>query len=108
LPVVAFDVGGVNEWLVDGYNGFLVPWMDRRAFAQRLEKLLRDKPLARRLGERGLELVSTRFDFSSYISNLERIFRRLQWQTGRGVAQDAPVALSEAVGSEGLQSVSTV
>jgi glycosyltransferase involved in cell wall biosynthesis len=48
LPVVAFDAGGIKEWLVDGKNGFLIPWMDRAAFAARVEELLRDKTLARR------------------------------------------------------------
>ena len=50
LPVVAFDVGGIREWLVDGCDGFLVPWMDRAAYAARLEKLLADKSLARSMG----------------------------------------------------------
>src|SRR5262249_18349401 len=39
LPVVAFDVGGIGEWLVDGQNGFLVPRMDRAQFAARLAQL---------------------------------------------------------------------
>src|SRR5213078_3441847 len=50
LPVVGFDAGGVREWLVSGYNGFLVPWMDRDAFAARVEELLVNKALARQLG----------------------------------------------------------
>jgi glycosyltransferase involved in cell wall biosynthesis len=57
LPVVAFDAGGIREWLLDGENGFLVPWKDTKRFAARMELLLQDKELARRLGRRGRELV---------------------------------------------------
>jgi glycosyltransferase involved in cell wall biosynthesis len=53
LPVVGFDAGGIREWLFDGENGFLVPWMDTDAFAARMEQLLRDKELARKLGRAG-------------------------------------------------------
>ncbi|HEY6167767.1 MAG TPA: glycosyltransferase, partial [Verrucomicrobiae bacterium] len=77
LPVVAFDAGGIKEWLLDGYNGFLVPWMDRAQFAARVEELLLNKTLARQMGERGLELVTKRYDFAKYITGLEELFRRL-------------------------------
>src|SRR5205823_15061633 len=70
LPVVAFDAGGIKEWLKDGWNGFLVPWMNRASFAGRVELLLRDKTLARRMGERGLQLLAEQFDFSKYITAL--------------------------------------
>jgi glycosyltransferase involved in cell wall biosynthesis len=77
LPVVAFDAGGIRDWLSDGGNGFLVPWMDRRAFAGALEKLLRDKELARKMGERGLEIVSRKYNFAEYIHGLENLFERV-------------------------------
>lgn len=77
LPVVAFDAGGIKDWLIDGHNGFLVPWMDRRRFAARLKQCLTDKPLARRLGEAGLKLVSERYDFDRYIRDLEAMFQRV-------------------------------
>jgi glycosyltransferase involved in cell wall biosynthesis len=75
LPVVAFDAGGIREWLSNGENGFLVPWMDRAAFAARVEELLGDKALARQMGECGRQLVAERFDFSKYITGLEELFR---------------------------------
>lgn len=77
LPVVAFDAGGIKDWLHDGHNGFLVPWMDRRTFAARLAQLLADKPLARQLGQNGLQLVSARYDFNTYIADLEAMFARV-------------------------------
>jgi len=77
LPVVAFDAGGIQDWLIDGQNGFLVPWMDRRQFAARLKQLLTDKPLARQLGENGLKFVSERYDFDQYIRDLETMFTRV-------------------------------
>ena len=77
LPVVAFDAGGIRDWLLDGHNGFLVPWLDRPAFAARLKQLLTDKPLAKKLGENGLALVSERYDFETYIGDLEKMFTRV-------------------------------
>lgn len=76
LPVVAFDAGGIREWLLDGVNGFLVPWMDRDAFAGRVESLLLDKALARRLGENGRQIVDERYNLDAYIDGLEGLFAR--------------------------------
>ncbi|MEO6183897.1 MAG: glycosyltransferase family 4 protein [Verrucomicrobiota bacterium] len=77
IPVVAFDAGGIKDWLLDGQNGFLVPWMDCGQFAARLEQLLKDKSLARQMGQRGLKLVEEKFSFSQYILNLEKTFQKV-------------------------------
>jgi glycosyltransferase involved in cell wall biosynthesis len=77
LPVVAFDAGGIKDWLIDGKNGFLVPWMDVDQYAARLEQLLNDKALARRMGESGLRLVSERYDFEGYLDGIENLFARI-------------------------------
>jgi len=77
LPVVAFDAGGIKDWLTNEHNGFLVPWMDRRQFAARISQCLRDKSLARRLGENGLKLVTERYDFGQYILDLQTMFERV-------------------------------
>jgi glycosyltransferase involved in cell wall biosynthesis len=73
LPVVAFDAGGIGEWLFDGENGFLVPWKDIDSFAERIERLLRDKNLARQLGLRGRELVSQQHDASRQTCPVEQL-----------------------------------
>ena len=77
LPVVGFDAGGISEWLLDGETGYLVPWMDRQQFAGRIETLLRNKKLARTLGENGRELAESRFGFSTYIRDLEILLARV-------------------------------
>ena len=82
LPVVAFDAGGIKDWLLDGHNGFLIPWMDRPRFARALEKLLQDKELARQMGVNGLELVSERYDFPEYIADLEKMFGTVVREAG--------------------------
>jgi len=77
IPVVAFDVGGLRDWLKHEENGFLVPWMDHEQFAARLDQLLLDKDLARRLGASGLDLVTKNYDFNRYIENLVGMFGRV-------------------------------
>ena len=81
LPVVAFDAGGISEWLLDGENGFLVPWSNRAAFAARVDSLLLDKPYARRLGENGRKVATERFNFGAYIDGLENLFTRTAAQS---------------------------
>ncbi len=77
LPVVAFDAGGIREWLTDGENGFLVPRMDTDLFAARIEELLRNKDLARQMGRRGLERVNREYDSVRQIDTLENLFLRV-------------------------------
>jgi glycosyltransferase involved in cell wall biosynthesis len=89
LPVVAFDAGGIGDWLKDGDNGFLVRWMDLAAYADRIDRLLRDKELARRMGEKGLERVSRDYDFDQYIARLEGLFLRVAREPRRRKANPA-------------------
>jgi glycosyltransferase involved in cell wall biosynthesis len=65
LPVVASDVGGVRELVVEGATGMLVPAGDPDALAAALERLLGDPELRRRLGAAGRERARERFDLSA-------------------------------------------
>lgn len=76
LPVVAFDAGGIREWLTDGENGYLIPWRNVDLFAARLDQLLRNKELARQLGRRAFEGVQ-RYDSCRQIDQLEQLFQRV-------------------------------
>lgn len=60
-PVVAFDVGGIHEWLRHGETGLLVPPDDTRAFAEALASLLGDPDRGRRMGEAGRKRVQDRY-----------------------------------------------
>jgi len=77
LPVVAFDAGGIREWLVDGVTGYLVPWMDRIRYAACVDLLLKNKSLAREMGEHGHQWAEQRFNFESYVRGLEDMFARV-------------------------------
>lgn len=96
LPVVAFDAGGIKDWLIDGHNGYLVPWMDRAAYAARLDELLRDKAKARSMGEKGLALVSEQYDFAKYVAGLEGMFERIVSERGAGGRSDDNFSLAAA------------
>jgi glycosyltransferase involved in cell wall biosynthesis len=52
-PVVATDVGGLRDLVVDGETGLVVPPRDRGALRAALERLLGDRALRRRLGATG-------------------------------------------------------
>lgn len=69
-PVVAFDVGGVREWLVHAFNGFLVPPKDSVAFADALEHLMQDEGLRQTMGQNGVELSRTRFHPKRHVEAL--------------------------------------
>jgi glycosyltransferase involved in cell wall biosynthesis len=76
LPVVAFDAGAIREWLHDGENGFLVPWNDTQQFARGVERLLKDKCLAREMGRRGSEGVG-QYATRRQVDRLERLFQEV-------------------------------
>jgi glycosyltransferase involved in cell wall biosynthesis len=65
-PVVAGDVGGLRDLVVDGETGYLVPPRDVRALREALERLLGDRGLRRRLGDAARERARTHFSWEAF------------------------------------------
>jgi glycosyltransferase involved in cell wall biosynthesis len=53
LPVVATNVGGIAEVVIEGETGFLVPPGNPEMMAERLSRLLSERETRRRMGEAG-------------------------------------------------------
>jgi glycosyltransferase involved in cell wall biosynthesis len=91
LPVLASDVGGVAEAVVDGETGSLVPAGDAAALARALERLLADPALRSRLGERGRERARRFFDVETFRFAHLGLYRRELERSGLPVsAADEP------------------
>jgi glycosyltransferase involved in cell wall biosynthesis len=77
-PVVAFDVDGAREVCIDQETGFLVHVGDIEGLATVVIRLLQDKELAHRMGERGRGLVRERFSEDRMVHQLDELYRRLR------------------------------
>ena len=79
-PVVATDVGSIDESVLQGKTGFLVPRDDAQAMSQRWLEILGDKSLAEQLGRQGREHIVANSSLDSmtegYASLVENIFAR--------------------------------
>jgi glycosyltransferase involved in cell wall biosynthesis len=84
LPVVATDVGGVAESVVDGETGLLVPPGDPAGLAAALDRLLTDGALRLRLGAAGRERARRHFDLAGFRrAHVELYLRELERRAGR-------------------------
>jgi glycosyltransferase involved in cell wall biosynthesis len=77
LPVVATDVGGNREAIVDGVTGYLTPVGEAGAFAKAVISLLDDEALRKAMGARGRELCRERFGMEACIRRLESYYEAL-------------------------------
>ena len=77
LPVVATRVGGNRELVVDGETGFLVPPKDSLALAEKIVVLLKDRTLAKVMGEAGLSRVSEHFQISLAAEHYLKVYDSL-------------------------------
>jgi glycosyltransferase involved in cell wall biosynthesis len=82
-PAVAFDVGGIKEWLTDGVNGRLVtPSAGDEGLARAIVSLLDDPAERERMGGRALE-ISQRMSVGAHVDRLETVLREAAGQRKR-------------------------
>jgi len=80
LPVVATDVGGNNESVVDGVNGFLVDCMNPLSLAQAIIAILCDEKVMRRFSKKSSKLYFDNFceksQIRKYLSEYNKILAK--------------------------------
>ncbi len=74
LPIVATDVGGNREVVVEGETGFLVPRQSPAMLASRLLWILDHPEESRQLGAAGRRRVEEIFDIRRMVSEYERLY----------------------------------
>ncbi|HHT9112847.1 MAG TPA: glycosyltransferase family 4 protein [Candidatus Wunengus sp. YC65] len=76
-PIVATNVGGVPEVVLDGETGILVPSGDPVQLAEGIVRLLRDRALAAQMAESGYQRLKTCFDIRETVAKTENLYREL-------------------------------
>jgi len=77
LPVVATDVPGTRELVIDGVTGYLVPPKDPTALAQGLQRLAQDATARAAMGQAGRLRITTEFSMATMITRHEELYEAL-------------------------------
>ena len=76
-PVVAFDVGGVNEAVRNGETGLLVKRGSSEELGDALLRLLSNKPLREKMGANGRGFVTENFTWDICAQKMLKVYREV-------------------------------
>ena len=93
-PVVATEVGGAREAIIDGETGYLVAPGDDETMAKRIVSLLRHPRRAREMGELGRATVHRKFSSDMQLALTLNLYNRLL-AAAKPEAQDTQEIQSE-------------
>jgi glycosyltransferase involved in cell wall biosynthesis len=94
-PVVATDVGGAREAIVEGETGYLVPSGDDATMANRIISLLCEPDKARAMGAQGRRLVAQRFSRDAQLERTADLYETMLNQRQGKAAIDVECATQE-------------
>jgi glycosyltransferase involved in cell wall biosynthesis len=76
-PVVAFQTGGISEWLDDGKTGFLIAPYDVMQMSEKIDSLLKQKDLATEMGLFGRIKVQQNFSATQHLQQLLELYNNV-------------------------------
>lgn len=74
LPVISTQWRGVPSIVQDGISGYLLPIKESLAIAEKLEKLINNPSLARKMGERGREIYLNNYTIDKHRERMANVF----------------------------------
>jgi len=77
-PIIASNVGGVPHYISDDDNGLIFSPGNVEDLAAKMVRLLSDKELRTRLGQKGHQRVFSEFDEMSYVRAFRRMLQSIQ------------------------------
>jgi glycosyltransferase involved in cell wall biosynthesis len=82
-PVVATRVGSLEEMVIEGETGHLIPADDEKSFADALHRVLVDQGKARAMGQAARRHVLQHFTVTQMVQAHERLFEQLLRETSQ-------------------------
>lgn len=76
-PIIATDVGGNNEAVINGESGIIIPPMDPIALTQGILKLIQENNTAEDMGMRAMERFKENFTLQTMIQEIEKLYDTL-------------------------------
>lgn len=74
LPVIAYNVGGVGEWLKEGKNGILLPTVDEALLENAISEMLTNVKLRQHINTE-LKGSIDKYSFNNALEHLKTIYR---------------------------------
>ncbi len=73
IPIIATDMGGNRDAVVDGFNGFLLTKPDARMLRQKITELAQNRILAEKLGSNGKIKAKEEFSLEKMLNSYEQV-----------------------------------
>jgi glycosyltransferase involved in cell wall biosynthesis len=77
LPTTSTFEGGIRSIIDDGKTGFLVPQKDAKALAEKLELLMNNPELRKKMGEAGRAKYEQEFTLKEFEKRLKEILTKI-------------------------------
>jgi glycosyltransferase involved in cell wall biosynthesis len=76
-PVVAYNIRGVRDLVVNGKTGFLVPFGNVEALAEKIIYLMEHPDIAKEMGKMGREILEKEFSLKIILKEMEKLYKEL-------------------------------
>jgi len=82
MPVIGTKVGGIPQQVEDGVNGYLIENNNIREFKEAVLKLITNRRLCRKMGEKNKEMVKAKYDWTKSAGKFLEIYETILTETG--------------------------
>jgi glycosyltransferase involved in cell wall biosynthesis len=75
-PVIAVNIGGSKEQVIDGETGFIIEPNKPEILAEKILYLYENPEIAKKMGEAGYKRVTTKFTMEKYVNEHLNLYSR--------------------------------
>lgn len=77
VPIVGSDVMGINEVIVDGYNGLLFDVNNQDSLIEKIEIIINGEVIRKNLVNNAIKFAKLHFNIEDKIIDFDRVFRKI-------------------------------
>jgi len=82
-PVVAFDIDGTKEIVINGKTGFIVPPKDINSLKEKIIYFLENSEISDKMGKEGQKLIKNLFSIGKMVDEIEKIYVKFLYNEKR-------------------------